>query len=95
MENTMNDRAPQKQDEATSAASELNAGLGCSMATPKAVLLGQILNPNIAKNEREWAAAEEIKLLREEVTLLRRMVAWNEARRCEVMMAITLQMPNV
>jgi hypothetical protein len=35
-----------------------------SQATPYGTLLEQIMNPCVAKNEREWAAAREINKLR-------------------------------
>jgi hypothetical protein len=39
-------------------------------ATPASTLEGQIMNPCIAKNEREWWAAAEIERLRAEVKLI-------------------------
>ena len=36
----------------------------CGQATPHGTLLEQIMDPNLAKNEREWAAAREIERLR-------------------------------
>jgi hypothetical protein len=40
-------------------------------ATPASTLEEQIMNPCIAKNEREWWAAAEIERLRDEVERLR------------------------
>lgn len=38
----------------------------CKQATPHGTLLEQLMNPNIAKSEREWAASEEIARLRKD-----------------------------
>ena len=39
----------------------------CGQATPHFTLLEQLLDPNIAKTEREWADAREIESMRDDL----------------------------
>jgi hypothetical protein len=46
-------------------------------ATPASTLEEQIMNPCIAKNEREWWAAAEIERLRAALLKIKRGSVWN------------------
>lgn len=52
------------QSRAGEAGANLTVGLCPKQATPTGTLLEQLMNPNISKSEREWAAVAEIERLR-------------------------------
>jgi hypothetical protein len=63
-------------------------------ATPASTLEEQIMNPCIAKNEREWWAAAEIERLRAALLKIKRGSVWHCDIEAYIDAALAQEKPN-